>query len=320
MPVSFIGSEATAFDTVNVEEVTSAGTFRSANSRNSVSMDGNEVMYAEWDTAVSEGWIHFVMNGLLDNDGTDFVLLVTDSSDANLFAITTPAVDTIRFSYWNGSAWVQIGSDLATTGTVKEYVVHLVAGASGSFLLYVDGSTITGGDAAFSGTDMKTVRLSGPDNAGGFTTQFSEVILGDSDNGLVGSIVETEAPTADGTDTGGTGTYADVDEAIFNDADNIVFAAAADRHSFTSAARTSTLDSVLGVSVAARMKCDVTGPQGAKFYLKIGGTRYYSSDFTLTNAFTGYQYTWAVNPATAAAWTTTDANAATLEWGIEAIA
>jgi hypothetical protein len=54
-----------------------------------------------------------------------------------------------------------------------------------------------------------------------------------------------------------------------------------------------------------------------KFYVKIGGTRYYSPSLAVNGiGFTALAYQWAVNPATTQPWTTTDING--LEGGIEA--
>lgn len=321
MTVSFIGTEISNFNSTNGLETTTGGTFRSPQSRSAIQLIGNRTVYAEWGSAVAEGWIHFQMQGGSDNDGSDLHLVVTTSSGGNLFRLVTGNVQQFTPQYWNGSSWVS-GTAISNNGSLREVVINLVAGASGSYVIYVDGSFIGGESAAFSGTDMKRATFYSSDVEDSLPTytRFSEIILGDDDNGLVNSTVETEAPTADATDTDGTGTYADIDEASFSDTDNLIFSAAGERHSFTSPARANTQDSVLGVSVGARMKCDVTGPQGAKFYLKIGGTRYYSDDFTLTNDYQGYQYTWAVNPSTAAAWAAADAEAAGLEWGIETIA
>lgn len=320
MAATFIGSEVSAVRFSNSSEVTTAGTFRSANSRGSIQADSSsESSWAEWDSAVAEGWIHFVFNSsTLDNDGSDNILVVTDSSAANLFRLSASAVNTIQPQYWNGSAWVNAGTSFAHSTTVHEMVVQIVAGASGGFGVYQSGFGASSADVAFPGTDMKRATFYCPDDI--LPVQYSEIILGDSANSLVGGICETEPPTADGTDTDGTGTYADVDEIPYSDADNLVLASAGEQHSFTSPARTSTQAFVLGVSVAARMKRDVSGPQSAKFYLKIGGLRYYSSTFALTEGYDAYQYNWQENPATVAAWTPSEANDAALEWGIEAVA
>lgn len=319
MTVSFIGSEATALTLANASEVTTGSTFRSANSRGSIAIVTNtQSAYAEWATAPSEGWVHFVMQGTLDNDQSDLIVVVTNSSSGNLFRLILSNIATVQAQYWNGSAWTNTGSSFAFSTSALEVAIHLVAGASGSWEVFQNSVSKGSGSVAFSGTDMKRATFYCPDD--NFTQYFSEVMLGDEDVSLVTSVVETEAPTANGTDTDGTGSYTDVDEIPLSDADSIALANAGDANSFTSPARTSTLYTVLGVSVAARMKRDVSGPQSAKFYLKIGGTPYYSSTFALTTGFASYQYTWALDPSTGVAWVPADASSASLEWGIEAVA
>jgi hypothetical protein len=48
-------------------------------------------------------------------------------------------------------------------------------------------------------------------------------------------------------------------------------------------------------------------------------TRYYGTTFALDVIPLAYQYTWQLNPATGVAFTAAEANAATLEWGWEAV-
>lgn len=319
MGVTFIGGEASAVRIDAATEVTTANTFRSANSRGSIQAVGSsQSLWAEWDSAVAEGWIHIIRQGFFDNDSSDNVLTVTDSTSANLFRLRTSAPRIIQPQYWSGAAWVDVGISFRLEDSTSEVVIQIVAGASGGFVVYADAIGVSSSDVVFTGTDMKRATLYCPDNLE--EHRYSEIILGDADNPLVGGICETEPPTADGTDTGGTGTYADVDEFPYSDADNLVLGSAGDQHSFTSPARTSTQATVLGVSVGARMKREASGPQSAKFYLKIGGVRYYGSTFLLTESYDAYQYNWQQNPATAAAWTTSAANDAALEWGIEAVA
>lgn len=318
--VSFIGSEFSALRFTGAAlEVTSGGTFRSANSRGSMYLiDSVPQFTATWAAAVAEGWIHAVATSSWDNDSSDNILIVYTGAVVPLFRLMTSAVATVQAQYWNGSAWVNTAAVFAINGALQELVIHLIAGASGSFEVYQNGTLLRSGSVVFVGTDMQYANFYCPDD-NQFAVWWSEIMLSDNSYSLVSSVCETEAPTANGTDTTGTGSYTDVDEIPLSDVDAITFAAAGLRNSFTSPARTSTLANVIGVSVAARMKRDTTGPQKAKFYLKIGGTRYYSGDLTLGLAYDAYQYTWVTNPSTGVAWTATDANSSALEWGIESV-
>lgn len=325
MAVVFIGNEASALTlSTSAVESTNSATFIAANSRSSIEVGGAapiESVYAEWPTALAEVWFRFnVRSTFFDEDLSVTLVLLTTNAGNNLFRleIINVANGTVQPQYWTGSAWADSGESFDIPDGIHEIVGNIVAGGSGEFVLYLDGTTVSAEITPFVGTDVKRITFYGTDDD--TPHFFGEIILADGERSLNNSIVETEAPTADATDTDGTGTYAEIDETILSDVDMLTLAAASERNSFTSPARTATAPVVLGVSVAARMKRDASGPQSARFYLKIGGTRYYSDTFALTEGFLPYQYTWAEDPSTTAEWTTSDANSASLEWGIEAVA
>lgn len=318
----FAGSEISAFGmpASAFSETTTGGSYRASYSRGSIRAVGSGISFtAKLDSAISEGWISCRLYANWDNDGDDTTIELKDSSGVGIIRLMTPAYSVFRTQYWDGSTWVTFGSDIAlTANSLFELVIYFVTGGSGEAAILINGVLVSSGPIGTATNALKTVELGDADDNLG--TNLSEVIIMDGGDSLVGAALETEAPTADGTDTDGTGTYADVDEYPYNDSDFLVLASAAERHSFTSPARTGTIDIITGVSVAARMKRDASGPQSARFYLKIGGTRYYGTTFALTLGMDGYQYAWPTNPATGTAWTTTDAEAAGLEWGIEAVA
>ena len=60
-----------------------------------------------------------------------------------------------------------------------------------------------------------------------------------------------------------------------------------------------------------KMRIKVAGTAILTYYVRIGGTNYYGSNFTVeTGTFTLRSQAWATNPATGLAWTTTQLNAA----------
>ncbi|AMK19324.1 hypothetical protein [Sphingobium sp. MI1205] len=323
MSIVFAASEASGLDIAGTaaEDTATTAARRTSNSRASIgSPDGTALITATLDTALTECWIHgLAYSGAWDNDQNAYLLRVKDSSGNNVFQIYTNSPGVFFAQYWNGSAWVTVGSSWTITSGQTSYAIYLKTGASGtSCIVLTNGTIVASGSIGTATVNVKTLVWGTPDN--NLAGYFSEIAVDNANLSLVGCYVETEAPTGAGGDATGTGAYTDVDEAVINDADVITFGAAGDRNSFTSPARTSTLSLVRGVGVAARAKRDASGPQKMKFYLKIGGTRYYSPDITLTTGFAAYQYVWATNPSTSAAWTSTDANAAGLEWGIEAVA
>lgn len=229
-----------------------------------------------------------------------------------------------RLEEWSGSAWVVL---FALTYNAATIIAH-------EFYFNFDTEVVT---AYYNDAPATTASLGFPHNpakriechpVGGTGTTahregWTEFIVANNERDLNNCGVETKWPTANGTDTDGAGPYTAVAEAINdNGANVIVMDAAAQRRSFTSAARTGTAAVVLAVTVAVDMRYtpgDGT-PTRARFYLKIGGVRYYSPPFALTEVLQGYQYAWNANPSTGASWLPVDANSAALEWGVESVA
>lgn len=153
---------------------------------------------------------------------------------------------------------------------------------------------------------------------GGYDTMVAHEIV--QSTSTLSSTSEIKPPTSNGTDVDGTGTWADVDEMVFSDADLITLPAIGNHQSFKSAARTQSQVVVSGVTLSCRAWYEAGGPTSIKPYLTIGGVRYYGPAIALDVIPLGYQYTFDGNPATGVAFTAAEANAATLEWGWEAAA
>lgn len=326
MTVLFGGGEASAVQPASLAvESTTASSFRSANSRLSLS-SASPVNFWTIDAGanITDGsfkvqwWTNFI-----DTDDSDHFLLLSNGSGTGQLRLNCGSNGTVMgLQYWTGAAWAQVGSTFnpgVYSSVMTEIVIRFTCGASGTAELFFNGVSKAAGSIGSATTNIRTAKMFSPDvNA---TWYFSEGIFENGTQGLIGSVVETEAPTANGTDNSdGTGSYTDIDETITTDADRITLTAAGQKRSFTSPARTSTLAEVLGVTVAARMSRGTSGPQNFKFYLLIGGTRYYGPTTALGLGYAAYQYTWATNPSTGLQWTTAEANDAALQWGVEAVA
>lgn len=318
MTVLFEGSEISAFKpSGTVVEITTAGRFDANRARCSVRVTGTSA-YAETETWSGVATIALHALHYLAQTGAGTYFEFYNGSTA-VIRIQMPTTTTIAVDYWNGGSWVTLASAVTfASGTLQALdLLVTVNSASGSAALLVNGSVITSGSADLSGISAITkARLKGVGTTNGCT--WNEVVVADAST--VGWSSELEAPTADGSDTDGTGTYADVDEAVNSDLDYVALAAAGERRSFTSPARTQTSGAVKSVTASARCKRDASGPQNMRFYLTISGTRYYSPTIALTAGFDGYSYSWSLNPATSAAWLSAAAEAAGLNWGVEAVA
>ncbi|MFN3749241.1 MAG: hypothetical protein ACK4SJ_11200 [Sphingorhabdus sp.] len=305
-------------------ETTGGGTFRAAYSRAAGASNSATNFYtAVLNDPLTDLWVRWTANSSWDSDASGEIFRARSSAGVNVCRISLTSNGSVaQLQFWNGSGWSNLGAAFnLSTGYgsgLHEFALRIVTGATGTVALFINGAPIASGSMGAGTVNVKDFIIGTADDT--LPVNISEVAVLAGGASIIGSAVETEAPTADATDLGGTGTFADIDEAVLTDADFITFAAAGDRRSFTSPARTGTLELVHGVGVAARARRDAGGPQNMRFYLKIGGVRYYSPTYALALGYSAYQYVWSQNPATSAAWTAADASAATLEWGIEAVA
>jgi hypothetical protein len=232
-----------------------------------------------------------------------------------------------QFQIWSGSAFVNVGAAITNGSTALwRYDVHFKGGAAGYVEIWAGPAGAqtkildTSGAPAAWGSAVAIVRVyhEGTRTGGGFNTNVGSEIV--QTTSTLSTRNETKQPTSNGTDVGGTGTWADVDESNpFNDSDVVTLSASGQHQSFKAAARTLTQAVVSAVTASCRAWYEVGGPTQIKPYLTISGTRYYGTTFALGLTPQGYQYSWTINPATSAAFTQAEANAATLEWGWEAV-
>ena len=208
--------------------------------------------------------------------------------------------------------------DLGVWECINNWDLLVVPGASGRFELYKNQVLFLSASASMTAfSSLQVCRLNGP-ASGSANFNWSQIKI--QSTSTVNSRVYTSAPTSNGTDAGGTGTFSDVSEILLSDTTYWEFGTAGDKRSTKAAARTLSR-SCKGVGISFRaMRVDATGPQQIRPYLIIGGTRYYGSTFPLTTGFLGYRYLWTLNPSTGAAWTTSQANDANMEMGLEAVA
>lgn len=272
------------------------------------------------------------------NNNSNWVNGVTNfawrsAADVEVVRIRNTATGSQQLQYWNGTAFVGVGSAQAVIQNIT-YRARLVYSGLGTTngsltLTYIN---VASGTVDFtwsaSGLDLtncpniaKNVLL----RATTGTLGVSEYVSGDEN--LAGVVCHAGVGTANGTDnTGAVGTFANIDEGpntqnSFDDGDVIQLPAAGNRYSMTMPARNFSGRAVRSIVINYRARRGVSGPTTIRPYLKIGGTRYYAADQVLTTAFvSGYQAFFNVDPSTAAAWATAAAEDAALEFGWEAAA
>lgn len=317
----FSGSEREAFGVIGgvVSELTGAG-YDGNYARGCLVLDANSggsITTPAFSASYTTFWLHFCAYVSANPDNRTIFVLYNDVGTA-VFRLQSPTAAQYKFEYWNGSAWVQLGSVwTCSAGVLYTLDLKVVCGASGSFEFYVGGSLFTSGSASM--TSVNNINKFMLSNFAGTNqaTRISEVIARDTTT--IGMRLESETATGNGADIDGVGGFGDIDELATSDSDVKLLPTSGNRASFTSPARTQggVGQKVYAVTVTARAFSDSN--QSIKFYLTIGGTRYYSPPQLLAGVITGYQYSWETNPATGSTWAMSAAQAANLEWGYEVV-
>lgn len=324
MTIYFQGTERETYQVVagtgNAIESTTAGTFNATFCRASLTITGTAYAQRDFQTSVtSELWFHAQWR--TNNAGTGQpVLIFLDSGGNQFLRLNVPSNSTFQMQYWNGAAWTNIGASWAwANNTLYTLDIKITLGASGGVEIYWNNSLQTSGSAALNAyANLRSFRLLSNATGAGVNVYWSQMQI--ADVSTLNHNIPTFVPSTAGTDTGGTGTNADITETVTSDATFVEFTTAGQKRSGKNAARTYT-GTVKGVTVSGRlMRVDATGPQQAKPYVLIGGTRYYGTTYALTTAFADYSYTWQTNPATGVAWLVSEINDANLEIGWEAVA
>lgn len=245
---------------------------------------------------------------------------------------TTPGSNSTqyRMEYWNGTSWTIVGSVFDLNASATWYQVRIqwsgygTSSGSVSFRVFADaGETLIASGSA-SGLNFTSlsgiVRIRYTDPRGAGNSYFSAAFIVDSGGDT--SYVYTNVANADGSDTNGTGGFGSINSTGSTyDSTFISLPASGDRRSVKNTAdRNYNNRTVRAVSVSARLRRGATGPSQARVYLTIGGIRYYHPTvLSLTTSFVSYSLVWENDPSTSAPWTISSAQAASLEWGVEAV-
>ena len=325
MTVLFVGSEREA-----LQQNIAAGTYYENNnllenpySRGNAGMDGGASTFYEcvFSEEVSECWLHYRRrySGFDDQTSAPEIQFM-DAANNIIAKVAITSGSTYVLQYWNGAAFVVVGTSmLNAVNTIWEIDINIKKDATTGRVAWYRSGVLHAEALGLNLTsfgDIAKVRLVGR----GSTNYWNQVIATAGDEPTITWNLWTLVPNADGTDTDGIGTYADVDELSMDTNDFIQLDNAGDKHSFLHAAITAE-DFIRGVGVAAcARRVDGSGPQNIRPYLIIGGVRYYGDTFALTTGFLDYQYIWNLSPATSTDWTTAEVNDPTFEMGWEAVA
>lgn len=256
---------------------------------------------AHW-TAQAEGYLRFDQYcfGATVFTGTMTTLVTAAGTEVfRIRAASNGHGHTLTLQYLNASAvWTTAGTVDVPEGTLVTYDLYWKVNASGALSLFVSGTeriTWTGDTSHLS--NISYARLWGLQ----CQTDYSQV-MADTDP-TIGHRLATCYPSGAGATSSWTGSYAEIDEAVYSDSDFINSASA--NQVTTVAATVATLSgyTVQSVTVSARANRDASGPQNLQLALRVSGTDYFSASKALSAGYAPAQNTWATNPATAGAWT-----------------
>ena len=137
---------------------------------------------------------------------------------------------------------------------------------------------------------------------------LSEIILADEDTRTFLGVASLAPSAAGTTNTFTSGTYADIDEAILDDADLISSDTNAQEFNCNLNDLPAGNFSIRGFKTTVRAACGVSGPTTLKLGINSGGTRN-TVDKTLSTSLDTYERMMLVNPITGLRFTPTEINA-----------
>jgi len=322
MTILFMGGEMGAYipSDSSVFERTQSNTYDSTFSRSSLGPQGG-LAYAESATfaATDDLWVHFtVADGEGNGEGPTDVPLALAAGGANLFRVLwSSSGNTLQMQYWTGAAWANAGSSFPI----------LINGVQ-HFDLHVDGNSATGACELYAAGTMRasasSVNLSA---VAGITNVRHYGMSTASCPGITQVIVATTSTigmrlfsvpvNGVGSDSAWIGSYLNIDENRYSDADFINSPTANQVSTFAANSPTLTGYQVLAVGVSARARCGASGPQNLQLALRSSGTNYFSSSKALGAGYGAYLNIWETDPATSAAWV--NAAVSSLQPGVKSI-
>lgn len=245
------------------------------------------------------------------------VVTFYDGSDLAIFKVEVTATGaslSIQMKYLasDNTTWTNIGSAATTlVDTLNTIDIHLDCANPGTASLYLSGTERSTGTANLShigGVSYFRLRSS-------LDGDWSQMIL--STESTIGHRLKTVPPTGAGATADWTGTYAEVDEITYSDADFVNSSTNGQVELFSHSTTIPAGYKVKAVVVTARAKRGSSGPQNLQLALRSGGTVYTSSSKALGLGYGAYTAVWENDPATSAQFTASAIS--TLQFGVKAI-
>lgn len=304
MTILFMGGEMSAFIPSNSEgiETTNAASFSSSFARCAViGARGTQYVKTPDLTVPDEFYFHMAGYRASGSEATEGPLASFYAGATEVFRIKATTT-TLRMAALQAGVLTNIGTGVTWAGSAGPETIDLYIDgndASGTAKLYLAGtlqetvSAVDLGDV----TGITHVRFYGYDTK---QHHVSQVII--ADEPTIGWRLLTRYPNAAGATSSWTGSYTDVDEIVYSDADFINSATNGQVSTFGQTGPAISGYTVRAVGVYARAKCGASGPVNLQLALRVSGTDYFSASKALDVGYSAYGNIWETNPATAAAW------------------
>lgn len=297
-----------------IVEATTAGRFDTAYTPLAISIPGAGSDYASTQAlpsaATGTQWIRFDWYvPTLTSTATPGIIQVMSGSTGVFRTLQTGVGPnhTMQCQYWNGSAWTNTGATFAlTVSTLYTLAVKIIHNTS--FEFYANGSLMTSGSGwTGSPTSSDSVRFysSGNSNAS-FLSQLMWADYDIRDSHLLNAALNGNSAT----NTGGTGTFTDINETVLNETTAEAIAISTNKMGQTKASITVPGGyNIKGMVIAGRGRVNGTITNG-KYGIRSGGVNYSSANQNFAAAYEPRVYISAVDPNTGTDFTQANFNSA----------
>lgn len=319
----FVGGELDAFDTnasLSVWESTNG--LVTNFSRGTVRTDGASSRFyaslidpATGAVAPATGtvWTHFMTaytSGSSSGSGVSVFQILNGNGVPIVRQIASTPANNYMWQYWNGSAWVNLGSVLilSNSNTTMDIKITFGTGTTGSVEAYANNTlvgAVTGIDTLTGMVNQAKLDFWSNGSSLSYIAGYQQVLV--ADYSTIGHTVRRRTPTGNGTNTAWAGDYTGVDEFPYSDGDGVSTAAVGASESFTAAALPATAGGhvIKAVAITTRSRADADSPtRTVRGTVRVGGTDYVSPAMQgqLTPGFSPRMAIWDNNPATGAPW------------------
>lgn len=271
---------------------------------------------ATWTAQTGDFYFHFRFRSeALTQSAGDWFYLYSGTT-ANFRMLLDNTTGYGQAQYRNAaSAWTNAGSTFAVGSNVNTHFDFHCNITTGVVKVYSAGSL------AASATGLSLGHMAGVTKARGFSevtgNYYSQLIA--ANVATMGMRVYTRYPNGAGANTSWTGTYTDIDETTYSDADFISAASADLVETVTTTGPSLTSDYIVkAVAVTSRTKRGASGPQNFRHVLRVNGTNYDNgSDIALDTGYGAFCSIWETDPDTGVDWL--NADVASIQPGVKSI-